>query len=266
MTGDGVGYRDSYSQIGVFTPIWMNEDSFIAPNARLIITNSTQIGVNAGLVGRKYVESLDRIFGVYGYYDDDQNYLNNRYSQFNLGGETLGEWWDLRGNGYFLNGSNDNFVRPLGISGNPYFVGNSLAFNGLSLRDQSMGGGDMEFGVPVSASTQWLRAYSGFYAYRTSEQNTFGYRGRIEAMVSNDLTLGVVINQDRLWGTNLNATIDFRFSGFQPTRYFPNLTTRERMLNPVQRNWRVATHTYNQRLDVAAINPETNPALLHHTR
>ena len=265
MTGDGVGYRDSYSQIGVFTPIWMNEDSFIAPNARLIITNSTQIGVNAGLVGRKYVESLDRIFGVYGYYDDDQNYLNNRYSQFNLGGETLGEWWDLRGNGYFLNGSNDNFVQALGISGNPYFVGNSLAFNGLSLRDQSMGGGDMEFGVPVSASTQWLRAYSGFYAYRTSEQNTFGYRGRIEAMVSNDLTLGVVINQDRLWGTNLNATIDFRFSGFQPTRYFPNLTTRERMLNPVQRNWRVATHTYNQRLDVEAINPETNqPYFITH--
>ena len=265
MTGDGVGYRDSYSQIGVFTPIWINEDSFVAPNARLIITNSTQTGVNAGLVGRTYVDSLDRIFGIYGYYDNDQNSLNNRYSQFNLGGETLGEWWDLRGNGYFLNATNDNFVSPLGIGGNPYFVGNSLAFNGLSLRDQSMGGGDMEVGVPVSASTQWLRAYSGVYAYRTSEQNTFGYRGRIEAMVSNDLTLGVVINQDRLWGTNLNATIDFRFSGFQPTRYFPNLTTRERMLNPVQRNWRVATHTYTQRVDVAAINPETNqPYFITH--
>ncbi|WP_397568893.1 right-handed parallel beta-helix repeat-containing protein [Schlesneria sp. T3-172] len=265
MTGDGVGYRDSYSQIGVFTPIWVNEDAFIAPNARLIITNSSQIGVNAGLVGRKYVDSLDRIFGVYGYYDDDENYLNNRYSQFNVGAETLGEWWDLRGNGYFVNGSNDNFVAPLGISGNPYFVGNSLAFNGLQLRDQSMSGGDMEFGVPVSASAQWLRAYSGFYAYRTSEQNTFGYRGRVEAMISNDLTVGLVINQDRLWGTNLNATVDFRFSGFQPTRYFPNLSVRERMLNPVQRNWRVATHTYNQQVDIAAINPETNkPYFITH--
>ena len=53
LTGDGVGYRNSYSQIGTFTPFWINEDSFIAPNARLIITNSTQIGVNAGLVGRR---------------------------------------------------------------------------------------------------------------------------------------------------------------------------------------------------------------------
>ena len=258
LTGDGVGYRNSYSQIGTFTPFWINEDSFIAPNSRLIITNSTQVGVNAGLVGRRYVDSLDRIFGVYGYYDNDQDSLNYRYSQFTLGAETLGQWWDLRANGYFLNGMRDNLVSALCVGGNPYFTGNEIAFLGQQLRDQSMGGGDVEFGVPVHGSAQWLRAYSGMYAYRTSQQDTFGYRGRVEAMVSNDLTLGLIVSQDRLWGTNINATVDFKFSGFQPTRYFPNMTTRQRMLNPVQRNWRVATHTYVANVDVAAMNPLTN--------
>ena len=265
QTGDGVGYRDSFSQIGGFTPFWLNEDSFIAPNSRLIITNSTQIGVNAGLVGRRYVEGLDRIFGLYGYYDNDQNSLNSRYSQFTVGAETLGSWWDLRGNGYFLNGVQDNFVSALGVGGNPYYTGNQISFLGTQLRDQAMSGGDVEFGVPVSANAQWLRAYSGVYGYRTTEQNTFGYRGRVEAMVSNDLTLGVMVSQDRLWGTNINATVDFKFSGFQPTRYFPNLSTRERMLSPVQRNWRIATHTYTQNVDVAAINPLTNqPYFITH--
>ena len=267
QTGDGVGYRNSFSQIGGFTPFWINEDMFIATNSRLIITNSTQVGVNTGLVGRRYVESLDRIFGVNGYYDNDEDSYNYRYSQFTLGAETLGQWWDLRGNGYFLNGMRSNTLQALGVGGNPYFTGNELAFRGYNLVDQSMGGGDVEFGVPVSPQAQWLRAYSGIYAYRTAQQNTFGYRGRMEAMVSNDLTLGVMIQQDRLWGTTLNATVDFKFSGFQPTRYFPNLTTRQRMLNPVQRNWRVATHTYNQAVDVAAINPETNrPYFITHVQ
>ena len=265
VTGDGVGYRDSYSQIGGFTPFWINEDSFIATNSRLIITNSTQIGVNTGLVGRRYVDGLDRIFGVYGYYDNDQNYLNNRYTQFTIGGETLGQWWDMRANGYILNGSQGNFIQALSVGGNPYFTGHQLAFLGTQLRDQAMGGGDFEFGVPVHGSAKWLRAYSGVYAYRTGQQDTFGYRGRVEAMVSNDLTLGVIVSEDRLWGPNINATVDFKFSGFQPTRYFPNMTTRERMLNPVQRNWRIATHTYQQNVDIAAINPLTNqPYFITH--
>ena len=265
VTGDGVGYYNSYSQIGAFTPFWMNEDAFVAPNARMIITNSTQIGVNAGLVGRRYVESLDRIFGVYGYYDNDQDNYNNRYSQYTVGAETLGQWWDLRGNGYFVNGSQDNMVTCLGVGGSPFYVGNQIAFLGQQLNNQALGGGDVEFGIPVAPNAQWLRAYSGVYAYRSSQQETFGYRGRVEAMLSNDLTVGVIVSQDRLWGTNVNATIDFKFAGFLPTRYFPNMTTRQRMLNPVQRNWRVATHTYVENVNIAAIDPDTNkPYFITH--
>jgi len=258
VVGDGVGYTNSYSQVGTFTPFWLNEDAFIAPNARMIVTNSQQVGGSIGGVGRWYSESWDRILGAYGYYDNDQNALNNRYTQATIGAETLGQWWDARINGYFQTGNNTNFVAALGVGGLPFYSGHSIIFQGQSLMDGSLGGGDAEFGVPVSPYAQWLRAYTGAYAYRTGTSSTWGYRARAEAAVSNDLSLGVIVSQDALYGTNVNLTVDFKFSGFQPTRYFPNMTTKQRMLNPVQRNWRVATHTFTQATPIQAINPLTN--------
>ena len=89
--------------------------------------------------------------------------------------------------------------------------------------------------------------------------------GRLEATVSNDLTLSVMVSNDAIYGTNVNGVIDFKFSGFNPTKYFPNMTTRQRLLNPVQRNWRIATRTVEQDLNVAAINPATgNPYFIVH--
>ena len=258
VIGDGVGYQNSYSQIGAFTPLWINEDAFIAPNVRMIVTNSTQIGVNAGAVARQYVDSLDRIFGVYGYYDNDQDSRNFRYSQITVGAETLGRWWDARANGYSLTGSSDNnFMQSMGVVGNPFYFANRIGFVGQQLRDQALGGADAEVGMPLSPSTPWMRGYAGLYGLHANATDTIGFRGRFEANVSNDLTLGVTVAQDAIYGTNINGTIDFKFSGFNPTRYFPNLTTRQRMLNPVQRNWRIATRTYVQDIDVAASNPAT---------
>ena len=143
------------------------------------------------------------------------------------------------------------------MTGNPFFFGNRIGFTGQQLRDQALGGADAEVGVPLTPRTPWLRGYAGFYVYHANASDIGGFRGRVEAMVSNDLTLGMTVTQDQIYGTNINGTIDFKFSGFQPTRYFPNLTTRQRMLNPVQRNWRIATRTTTQNLDVAASNPTT---------
>lgn len=257
VIGDGVGYRNSYSQIGGFLPIWMTEDSLIAPNARFILTNSTQTGVNVGLVGRQYMEQYDRLIGLYGYYDNDQNFRNFRYQQFTVGAETLGTWWDLRANGYFLNGNQSNFVSAISLTGDPYYVGHLIAIQGRQLRDQALGGVDVELGVPLSPQTPWLRGYGGAYGYRHDGGNTVGYRGRLEANVASDLSLGMMVTYDALFGTNINGTIEFKFSGFKPTVYFPQLTTRQRMTSSVQRNWRIATRTYVGTTDIATIDPAT---------
>ena len=261
MSNSGVGYQNGYTQIGAFTPFWLNEDAFIAPNTRLLVTDNSRVGLNTGLVARQYSSGSDRIYGINGYFDSDQTAFGNRYQQVTLGMETLGTNWDFRANGYFAMGTTDRFLNEICVSGNPFFVGNQIAFLGTQRREESLTGGDVEFGVPVTRATPWLRAYAGMYGYQSNaSKEPIGVRARLEAWVSDDLSIGVNVTDDRQFGTNVNAVVDFRFSGFKPTRYFPQWTTRDRMLMPVQRNWRVATDTYVQNINIAASQTPGGPA------
>ena len=99
MSNSGVGYQNGYTQIGAFTPFWLNEDAFIAPNTRLLVTDNSRVGLNTGLVARQYSSGSDRIYGINGYFDSDQTAFGNRYQQVTLGMETLGTNWDFRANG-----------------------------------------------------------------------------------------------------------------------------------------------------------------------
>lgn len=284
MSGNGVGYQQGYTQIGGLVPFWMGDNAFIGPDVRLMLTNYSGVGGNIGGIGRYYSPSYDRIFGAAAYLDMDQSSNRYTYTQGTFGLETLGQFWDLRANAYYVPGTQDNFVgagAPLCVSGSPYFSGNNIVFTGQQavMREQAMNGFDAEFGMPVSQSMPWLRAYAGLYYYHASQvapamsdmhttipnathNDPWGFRARLDAWVSDDLLLGVNVTTDSVWGTNVNAVADFRFSGFKPTRYFPQWTTRERMLAPWQRNWRIAVEQYGTSRDttIAAINPATgNP-------
>ncbi len=258
ITGNGVGWTNGFTQLGVLTPYWLNEDTVFAANGRMIITDNQQIGGNLGGFARHYSSGMDRIFGFNAFYDIDQSINDFNYRQTGIGVETLGQWWDFRANGYFPVTSGDNFVRPLALTNNMLYAGHQIAFAGTGLYEQALTGGDFEFGRPIFASTPWLRAYGGMYMYNAKGESPVGFRGRIESWISDDLSVGVMVTEDRQFNTNVNAVVNFLFSGWKPTRWFPNYTTRERMLMPVQRNWRIAAGTYEQILNIAAINPRTN--------
>ncbi len=279
MTGDGVGYQGSYSNLGAFIPYWTDDNTILAPDIRLMIGNNSTVGGNAGLIGRRYFDNVDRIFGAAAFIDVDQSSYHNTYHQATFGVETLGQYWDARMNVYYVPGTQDKFLSngaPLCVTGDPRFAGNSIVFTGQQavLRETAMSGMDAEFGMPLMQQLSWLRLYGGMYYYRgaqvapvavdttipnTVANDTFGFRGRLAAFVSDDLKLGVQVTTDQIWGTNVNATVEFMFSGFKPTRYFPNFSTRERMLAPWERNWKVAVSQYGtaQNTDVVAVNPTT---------
>ena len=285
MSGNGVGYRNGYTQMGGFLPLWINDEAFIAPDVRLMVGNNSQVGGNAGAVARLYSPINDRIYGAAGYADVDQSNVYNTYTQGTFGLETLGQYWDLRGNVYWVPGTQDNFVSsgvPLCVNGTPSFAGNNITFTGqqAALREQAMGGFDMEFGMPLTQAAPWLRVYGGAYSYHanqvapapmgadatpipnTKQHNPWGFRARMDAWISDDMLLGVNVTTDPVWGTNVNGVVDFRFSGWKPTRWFPQWTTRDRMLAPWQRNWRIAVEQYGTSVNatVDAVNPVTgNP-------
>lgn len=279
MSGNGVGYQQGYTQIGGMVPFWLGDNAIIAPDVRLLLTNYSGVGGNVGGLTRYYSPSYDRIFGAAAWLDMDQSAFRNTYTQGTFGLETLGRYWDLRGNAYYTPGTQDHQVSqgaPLCVSGNPYFSGNNIVFTGQQAvtREQAMRGFDLEFGMPLSQSMQWLRAYAGTYYYKANQvapppidqaipnatsDNPWGFRAHLDAWVSDDLMLTVNVTTDQVWGTNVNGVVDFRFSGFRPTRYFPNFTTRDRMLAPWQRNWRIAVEQYGtaENTAIAAINPAT---------
>lgn len=257
MTGDGVGYRNGYTQIGATLPIWLNEDLFIAPTARLLVTDTSKVGASGGVQMRGYLEDWDRILGTYVMFDYDESTSGYNYRQLGFGFETLGEFWDARSNIYLPTSAGNNFVRPLGLLDTLFFGSNYLYFTGVGEFEEALQGADVEFGVPLLPSTPWLRGYAGMYYYDGVSEDPVGFRGRVEAWVSDDLQVAVNVTEDRKFGTNVNAVVDFRFSGFKPTRYFPQWETRERMLMPIQRNWRIATGFYADIVPVPAVNCAT---------
>lgn len=258
LSGNGVGYTGGgYTQFGAFMPLWINDNMLVAPVGRMTVANNSNIGGSGGGVYRFYSEGQDRIYGVNAWYDFDRSAENFNYQQGGFGIETLGQWIDLRGNVYVPTNTNANAVRPLGLGTDPIFTGNGINFLCLMQMQQALRGADFEIGTQLAPGAPWLRGYAGAYAYDSPSKDPVGFRGRIDATVSNDLTLGVQVTNDTVYGTNVNAMVDFRFSGWTPTRYFPQITTRDRMASAVQRNWRMSVQNYNVNTPVAAANPTT---------
>lgn len=256
QSGSGMGYTHGFTQFGAFRPFWMGDDAFIALNGRLNVIGNGDWGFNTGVVARRMANDADRFYGVNAYWDRDRTYRGNEYTQFGFGFETLGESWDFRANGYIPTGTDTNNLGVVGLSDVPYFFGNRIGFTGYERFEQALAGGDFEFGIPLLPDTSWLRGYAGMYAYQQDlGEDPVGFRGRIEGWVSDDLSVGVQVTHDKQFNTYVNAMVDWRFAGFKPTRYFPNLSTRERMLMPVQRQWRITVGEYVDTKDVLAINP-----------
>lgn len=260
QSNSGVGYQHGFTQLGAFAPLLNDGQYLIAPQARLIITDTSKIGVNLGLVGRVYDAGRDRIWGANLFYDNDETTYENRHSQIGFGFESLGQFLDVRANAYLPTGSSDKVIGPNGLSPTLFYTGNQLNFTGSYLSEESLRGADFEVGVPVSQNMTWLRAYGGGYFYDATQNNVSGVRGRIDAQLATDLTAGVIATHDSTFKTRVNAYVEWRFSGFQPSVWFPRQSTQDRMLTSVQRNWRVSTTTYSSTVAVPVINPRDNQA------
>lgn len=257
VVGNGVGWNDGgFTTIGGWLPF--NEfgaDTLWYTDLRVFVTNDGYVGQNSGIGVRGYNSDWDRFFGGAVFYDYDHGTNNNGFGQITTSLETIGELFDARVNGYFPVSNSTRTLPGGSITGDPFYQGNRIYFPGMGNFLEALQGGDAEVGVPVNRDMQWLRAYAGYYAYTSSSKDVEGFRGRLEAQLSDDLSVQAVVTDDRTFGTLVNAIVDIRLGGGRPIRAFPQLTSRERMYLPVQRNWRVSTNTYQAPIKVVARDP-----------
>lgn len=262
--GQLYGYDEGYTSVGGFLPFFTNENSLIFTDIRGLMTNGGKGGANVGVGYRQYVPELDRIFGISGWYDFDNGH-RKAFNQFGVSFESIGRYLDWRVNGYLPVEDNEQVSNTiLGAAG---FQGNFILLNrGISV-DSAYKGFDTEVGGPVPLLGRYgMSAYVGLYYYANNDVGSFtGVSGRFQQRINEDLTLNVALTDDHTFGTNAQIQVIADIPNGFPSRWARAKPVRQRLRDPVMRNYRV---TVEERLLVSkefAIDPEDgNPYFVSH--
>jgi len=228
--GDGVGYQDSFTRLGMFLPIWESYGTqLLFTDVQPFLDNNGNFGSNVGLGYRYYDPLCDRVFGFYGYFDYRMT-DEHSFKQGTVGVDTLGNWIDVRGNIYLP----DHERRPL----QSQFVGNRLIIG----FEKAMTGGDAEVGLvlPEVLNTQ-TRLMAGIYHFDTdAAQDANGWRVRVESHWTQCLSTDIAFNHDKYFGTTITIGIALNW---QPESY----TERMPVINSFRRG--PSRHITRQALD-----------------
>jgi trimeric autotransporter adhesin len=247
------------------------------------------IGGNLRLGYRQYLPSSNRILGGYLGYDNRSTGSAN-FSQIGLGFETLGDVWDFRVNGYLPVGSSR---QQTGRSASPWtttgsgLVSQGLQFQGnvlqelwqqndrrdrqvTTVHEASLGGVEIEGGARLLrlANGGDVRAYGGLYSLSGDQaESTIGYKFRIAAKPVGGLTMGLGVQHDAIFGTNMLFNIGFGWPNALPKgKANPKADVLARMGDGVERRDRIAVdRQVDQRTETETITSQqlvtfTNPA------
>jgi trimeric autotransporter adhesin len=256
------------------------------------------IGGNLRLGYRRYLPSSNRILGGYLGYDNRSTGLAN-FSQLGLGFETLGDVWDLRVNGYLPVGSSrqqtSRSATPWVTTGSG-LVSQGLQFQGnvlqelwqqndrsdrqiTTVHEASLGGVEIEGGARLLrlANGGDVRAYGGIYSLSGDHSDsTIGYKFRIAAKPVGGLTMGLGVQHDAIFGTNMLFNIGFGWPNALPKgKANPKADVLARMGDGVERRDRIAVdRQIEQRAETETVisqqlitlnNPETGqPWFFNH--
>lgn len=273
-TSSGAGF-DGTTHFEGFIPLQQTPGraiTFVQP--RLLFDNDGNVGGSIMLGHRFYVQESDRVFGGYLAYDHRQTDDNN-FSRVGLGLESLGEVWDFFFNAYIPIGNSQQLVDKTrfdtGYNTASGFQGNRLMLS--SRREEritrtyeaALFGLDAEIGAKLA---EWenggsLRAFGGLYFYDAAGSDAaLGWRLRLEARPTQNVTLGLALQDDDLFGTNVVASINLMFPRVRPEEPIAEEdTVAARLGEPVRREANIAVDTQQEsetRVE-EAIDPLRNP-------
>jgi Right handed beta helix region/Inverse autotransporter, beta-domain len=259
------GRSESISNVEL-VPYMISGDSMVFGDARLFLDNQARFGSNGGLGFREWAPNLERLFGASLWYDFDQT-SGKPFHQGGVSVETLGRWWDFRGNGYIPFGDHEkDYVNSLS---NIHFQENQIVFDHLRSFAEAQAGFDLEFGLAVPsdfAANHNLRAFAGYYHFLGRDvPDINGFRGRLEGNLTDHIALQVQVTDDKTFGTNvsLGVAISLGKPSYRSSEVNQKLWQMSRY---IERNYNViATKRDVSEYGIPAINPANGqPYLIEH--
>lgn len=250
--------QGGFTRISFFEPYWIDNSALVFVDLGGYATYNPSGGANVGAGWRYYMEDLDRIIGINGWYDFD-NGNHRAYHQFGIGFESLGRYIDYRVNGYIPFGDTHNTLNS-SISGTPSFINNFIFLNRFINQETAFKGFDAEMGGPMPFIGRYgVNAYVGGYFFVGRQVgNVTGISARVQGQVNEDVTIGAQVTHDSVFDTNAQVQVTLTLPDGSPSRWLRQPKVRDRMLSQVIRNYRVVAHDETVAVSEVAINPNDN--------
>ena len=273
-TGPGVGYESSFGGIEGFVPLQQTSGQNLTflEGRLLLSTDDTRLGGNLIVGHRIYSPKNNRTLGGYVAYDI-RDTGDSVFNQVGAGVETLGEFWDARANLYIPIGdtrqqAEENIrVNSVSLFETPSFQENFLALGEQQLQidrrfEAAMTGLDAEAGVRITrlGETGDLRGYAGLYYYDAPGTSGFlGGRVRLEARPTDTLRVGLLLQSDENFGTNLVLSVGANFPGTRPRGIGQQEQVLARLGESVTRQQNIVVDEQFESFSVTETLVATNP-------
>ena len=255
--GGGIGYDDGYSNLGILLPFTINPDqSMLFLDLRAMVTDQGAGGVNLGAGWRAYSDAVDKIFTFAGWYDYDGGHFQD-YHQIGLSGEVIGQYLTGRINGYFDINSNEAVVSN-NLSGNAFYQTNRIVLDRVLRSESSYGGVDAEVGGPLPVLGKFgIDAFVGGYYYNSdSDKSATGVKFRAEANINDWWQMGVSYAKDSVFGSNAWMNVTLSIPEGRSDKWMRPKTLKQRMYQPMNRNYRIVANIKETTNTELAINPD----------
>ena len=220
-------------------PIVPMDDSVLFGDLRLFVDNFGEVGGNAGLGYRAYLEEWERVIGASVWYDGDHS-TGELFHQAGFSLETWTNDVDLLANVYVPVSDRDvEFSRQLT---NEQFSGNQLLFDEVRRVGEAMPGVDLTVGLAVPgdlAAEHDLRVYAGWYHFEGDTLETIdGYRLRARGYINDQISAQIEFTDDNTFGSNVIIGGSIVLPGSVRTRG-PRGSARQFLKRFPQRNYNI---------------------------
>jgi|GEM_PF-1996497 len=255
-------FGEDYAEglLDVLLPLYFDNDLLLFTNIRGAYSDVSEQELNLGLGVRKRLDDIDTILGLNAYYDSRWTERDSQFNQLGIGAEVLSTWVDARANGYFPEDKKEHLAtieetHMAGSSTTTTYSGHGAGHtiyesertrtvttyvqNAYEIYDVPLEGYDVELGVKLPLSIDWLEAriFGGYYAFEPMWEGNLedandidGFKGRAEFRIHDRILLDAeVFEDDRLFGSDylISARVSLPFDlgaisrGENPFTYEP---------------------------------------------